>query len=210
MRKSYLLLVLMLAVFLHGCVNFSNYQKAEVLEEGETRGTVGLSFVQASPGDQEIDYKNITYFTPEIYVRTGVTERFDFGVKFYVSLPVGVVIDGKYQFVDGEKFDMAADLGVGYTGISVADESIYFLDLYPALLMTYNFSENFSATLAPKVIFRNTGGTMNSGWVTLTGGTLTLALGEKGWVMPEVGYYTGKDTIDQRVDFVHWGVGFSF
>jgi hypothetical protein len=94
-----LFLVLVSIIFFSGCASFSNYQTAQVLQEDERQFGVGLTFTKISPEEGvEVDYEDITYFTPELMFRTGVARNFDFGAKLYSSFPVvGIVIDGKYQ-----------------------------------------------------------------------------------------------------------------
>lgn len=132
-------------------------------------------------------------------------------MKLYASFPiVGIVVDGKYQFFDGDDVDMAFDLGVSYAGIAVGDVDATFLDFYPALLMTYNFSEKFSATLAPKVLTRRFSSDTETYTESYPGATLTIAIGGKFRIMPEVGVYKGKDSLGQDIQFTHWGVGLNF
>lgn len=216
MRNFYLLLVLIIAVMLAGCTSFSSYQTAQVLDPDEDEMEFGIGMTVTSfqlEGDaQELDYEEVSYYIAELIFRTAVSKRFDFGAKFYFSLPVGLMLDGKYQFVDGEKVDMAADLGVSYCGYEVDDEGVRFFDIQPALLMTYNFTERFSVTLAPKAIIRNINhGDEGDDTQTFVGGTLTMSLGGKKMkIMPEIGYYKGEDRLGQDVSVIHGGIGIKF
>jgi hypothetical protein len=105
---------------------------------------------------------------------------------------------------------MAFDLGVGYTGVEIGDEDLTYLDFYPALLMTYNFSDAFSATLVPKVIVRRISSDVGDDTETIPGATLTLSIGKRTRIMPEVGYYKGEDRLGQEIEFMHWGIGIQF
>lgn len=213
MRKFFLLLVLISWTFFIGCTSFSSYQTAQVLDPDEARFGVGLTFTSISPEEGvETDYEDITYSIPEFLFRIGVSESFDFGGKVYASFPfMGVVLDGKYQFVDGDILDMAIDLGVSYTGVEVGDVKTNYLDFYPALLMTLNFSEKFSVTLAPKVLLRQVSSDIEDDYTeTIPGATLTLSIGKKVRVMPEIGFYKGEDRTGQEIEFMHYGLGILF
>ena len=208
---SFLLMALIFASFLGGCASVSNYQTAEVLEEGETQATLGLSFTeQKLETGAEINYEGFSYFTPEFILRGGISESFDFGVKLYMALPIGVVIDGKYQFLEGEKWDMAFDLGLGYSGWEAGSDDTGFsiTEVIPSVLITYHLSENVSATLAPKALVRRLKGGGETDDQTFVGGNLTLSLGKR--FMPEFGYFKGEDIIGQDVTYTHFGVGINF
>ena len=129
--------------------------------------------------------ETITGGTLEAFYRTSISSNFDFGMKAYF---VGVVIDGKYQFHDGERFDMAADLGIGYNKFSSGDSDVTILDFYPTLLMTFDLSKNVDLTCAPKIIARFVSGPTETS--TLLGGTMMLTFGP---FMPEIGYYVSED-----------------
>lgn len=212
MRHFYLLLVLIMVIMLAGCTSFSSYQTAQVLDpdEDEFQFGVGLTVTSFELEDdgQELDYEEIAYYKTELLFRTAVTESFDFGAKFFL---LGISVDGKYQFVDGDKLDMAVDLGFAYSGIEVDDEPVRFIDCQPALLMTYNFQENFSVTLAPKAVIRNVTRDGEEDTQTFVGGTLTLSFGgKKVRILPEIGYYKGEDRLGQDVSVTHGGVGIKF
>ena len=212
MRKFYLMLVFIIVVMLAGCSSFSSYQTAQVLDPDEDAFQIGVGLTVTSfsleEDGQEIDYEEVAYSKLELLIRTAVTESFDFGAKFWTG---GISVDGKYQFVDGEKLDMAADLGFSYSGIEVDDEGVTFIDFQPALLMTYNFDEKFSLTLAPKAVIRKVSRDNEEDTNTFLGGTLTLSLGgKKVRILPEIGYYKGEDRLGQEVSVTHGGVGIQF
>lgn len=106
------------------------------------------------------------------------------GAKIYGGVPINIVLDGKYQFYNGNKFDMAVDLGIGYNEI----ENIRYTDIYPALLFSYKCSNSFGITLAPKKIIRQieNGTPTSQEW---TGGTISFFLGKKTKFIPEFGSY---------------------
>ncbi len=210
MKFGRCLLVLLSVILLGGCATYSNFQTAQVLDKGETQFGFGLSFLtQRSEQGEEIAYESGTVIIPEFMFRDGVFDRFDFGVKVYTTAFVlGVIADGKYQFLDGASFDSAIDVGVGYAGLHHEDAT--FLDFPIALLMTYNFSDRFSTTLAPKLIYRKVSTDEGSDTGIVYGGTLTFAFGRKTKVMPEIGYFVGDDILGQKASFLQYGIGIMF
>ena len=95
---------------------------------------------------------------------------------------------------------MAANFGLGFTRFSIDESHTTIFDLYPTLLFTFKLSETVDFTLSPKVVTRHLSSNGSSETDTMPGGTLTMSLGP---VMPEIGYYAGKDT-----NFFTYGVGF--
>jgi hypothetical protein len=210
MRHGRMLLVFVCAVLLGGCATYSNYQTAQVLDKGEKQFGLGLSYLdQKSEQGAEIVYESEKVVIPEFIFRAGLSERFDFGIKLYTAAFVlGAVVDGKYQFLDGETFDSAINFGVGVAGLEHGGAA--FLDFPAGLLMTVNFSEAFSATLVPKVILRRVSADAGSDTGLVYGGTLTLAFGKKSKILPEIGYFEGDDILGQKASFLQYGVGVLF
>ncbi len=103
-----------------GCVSLSTFQTARVLQENESQFGVAAStnsnYTLLIEEDDEVSNETITGGTLEAFYRTPISSNFDIGIKAYF---VGAIIDGKYQFHDGERFDMAADLGIGYNQLVI-------------------------------------------------------------------------------------------
>ena len=197
MHKT-VLFFLVLVILCAGCVSLSTFQTARVLQENESQFGVaastnsGYTLIIEEVGEDSIE--TITGGTLEAFYRTSISSNFDIGMKAYF---VGAIIDGKYQFHDGERFDMAADFGIGYNQISIDDSDFTILDFYPTLLMTFDLSKDVDLTFAPKIIARFISGpTENS---TLVGGTMMLRFGP---LMPEIGYY-----VSEGDNIVKFGVG---
>jgi len=213
MRNFYLMLVFIIVVMLSGCASFSSYQTAQVLDPDEDDFQIGIGLTVTSfdleEDAVETDYEEMSYYKTELFLRSAVTENFDFGAKFWT---VGLSVDGKYQFVDGEKLDMAVDLGFSYSGIEVDDEGVRYLSFQPVLLMTYNFTEKFSLTLAPRAVIAVVShDEEGDDTQTFVGGTLTLSLGGKKMkILPEIGYYKAEDRLGQEVEVTHGGIGIQF
>jgi hypothetical protein len=191
-------LALVVFVLVAGCASLSTYQKAQVLKEDESQFGIALTSTDAHLVNNEEEdpfFESVTYIVPEVYYRTSLGNKVDFGAKLF---PLSAVIDGKYQFVEGEGFDMAADLGISYSKYSFDDKETTIFDIYPTILMTFNLSKKVDLTLAPKVITRFLSSDESRETVTMPGATLSLAIGP---VMPEIGYYTSE-----TVNFFTFGV----
>ena len=189
MKNKIILIFVVLVILFSGCASLSTYQKAQVLKENSGQFGVALTSTDVSLLDEDEEdpfFESFTFIVPEIYYRTSVSKKMDFGAKLF---PLSAVLDGKYQFVDGEKFDMAADFGIGYSKFAVDDKETGILDIYPTILMTFNLSEKLDVTLAPKVITRFLSSGDSKETITMPGGTLSLSLGP---LMPEIGYIPAK------------------
>lgn len=190
---------MVLVILCTGCVSLSTFQTARVLQENESQfgaaASINSNYTLLIEEDSEfINTRPLLDFngTFEAFYRTSINNNLDIGMKAYF---VGVIIDGKYQLHDGERFAIAADLGIGYNRLSGGDS---ILDFYPTLLMTFDLSKNVDLTFAPKIIIARfiSGPTESS---TLLGGTMMLRFGP---IMPEIGYY-----VSEGDNIVKFGVG---
>lgn len=109
-------------------------------------------------------------FAPNINIggALGLTEKFDISGR--ISLFGLSGISGKYQFVNQEKFAMAAGLGVAAGGIGsdekndmtittdntktkdIAAENVADIFIFP--ILSYDFDPSFSVYTSPRIIFR--------------------------------------------------------
>lgn len=185
--RTTLLFCLMAILSGLGCVSLSTFQTARVLPDTGTQFGAAASTVSSYTllleEEGEDSFESVTGGTLEVFYRAAIADNFDVGIKAYF---IGAIIDGKYQFHDTERLDMAADLGVGYNRFTVGENDVTILDLYPTLLMTFNLSEKVDLTFAPKIIARFISGPSDNS--TLVGGTMMLKFGP---IMPEFGYYVG-------------------
>lgn len=185
-----------------GCANLSNFQTAEVVEGGSSRSTFGVTAAEITT---DVDPEDLiwedTYYVLEYGARFGLANRVDAGVKFYLnSYVTGIVGDLKFQFIDTKFLDTSIDLGLGVAGI----EQMTVYDLSSSLLLTFNISEKFSITLVPRVINRSMNSAGEEEWETLTGGTFTVAIGDKFKVLPEIGIMKAGG-----FEYIHYGIGFN-
>ena len=185
MKRAVLFFTLLSILYLN-CVSMSTYQTAQVLEKkqsqfGAAAYTMSNYKLEIFDEDDELQSETVTGGTIEAFYRAPVCKNLDVGIKAYL---VGTVIDGKYQFVNHDNFDMAVDLGIGYQQMSISDDDYTIFDIYPTLLLTFNLSTDVDVTLAPKIISRYVSGPTATS--TFMGGTIMLRFGP---VMPEFGYY---------------------
>ncbi len=212
MRRMLLFFTVALAVVsLSSCISTSSYQRAQTLDPGDSETGIALTSTKVSLDGESEFFEDINYIVPEAFYRIGLFKNFEAGVKVY---PFSFVVDGKYQFMDTKDgWDIAADLGIGYSSFSIDvnttdgdDESTTTIfDFYPAALFTYNFSKSFSVTFSPKVILRSVSGNDDSDFFSFFGGSTTLSIGKKNRIIPEVSYYIADD-----VSYLSFGLGFAF
>lgn len=193
-----------------GCANLSNFQTAEVLDKHDTKSITGITVVDiTTDGDPEDLIWEDNYVVLEGGGRMGLTDHLDGGLRFSINANVlGIAGDLKLQWMDTGFLDASLDAGLGingvHTGVAYVEGTTVY-DLFSSLLFTFHFSEMFSLTLVPRLKHRSMTSTGEEEWETLTGGTLTLALGKDFVVLPEVGFMrTGG------IEYLHYGIGFFY
>jgi hypothetical protein len=109
--------ILFVLFILNGCSTTSTLQTADTLKPGETKI---LAALEASPSrlvSSSHDEFSGTYVNPTvsplplIFIRRGLAENFDLGVKFALLGTIQAEI--KYQFISVSQFGLAAGLGLG-------------------------------------------------------------------------------------------------
>ncbi|MBC85560.1 MAG: hypothetical protein CL677_00150 [Bdellovibrionaceae bacterium] len=213
MCKSQISLILTLLVAsagLMGCASMSGLQTARVLEKGKVQSTFGGGYyssgdIAASVNDTE-DGEDIDMPFLEYSYRQGVGHNWDVGLK--VTLIGTAVLDGKYNFYSGDKWALAAGLGLGYLSIETesGDEKseTTILDFMLPLYASYDVSEKVSIYTVPKYIHRSISGE-GSGSSALLGATLGLKIGKEWGSMLEVGQF--RD-LDEDLDISQANVAF--
>ncbi len=211
--KKVVSIIFLLTFALSGCVSFTTMQTANTLAPGESEGGLNMVQTKVALADEPVGgvEESITYVVPEFTYRRGIVENLDLGIKFY---PMAAEIDAKYQFIKAGGFVLSGDFGFAYSSIESGsgDNTVKttYLDLYPTVLITYNFSEFFSLTAGPKYIYRSIGGDAVSDSIAIPGVTLTAAIGPgaagNGFkFMPEVGYFTADG-----LSYTTLGIGLAF
>lgn len=201
-----LALLPMLILLLPACINMSSYQTAQVAADGEKFGTMALTMTSVAPSqaDQDVIYEDISFVTPEFMLRAGIGNNMDIGLRTWLAFPfLGLAADFKYQFIDSAALDLSFDIGASYFGIETIDSDLDFLDIMPALMITL---PSAGITITPKQIYRSISGvnTANDSQV-YTGASISIALGSKGNIIPEVGIFEGEGN-----RFTYYGLGIRF
>ena len=149
-----------LSLLIFGCGTF---QSPKTLDPGET--TLGLWGVAAFQEDFVSDLG-----TAGIYLRTGVSEHFDIGLRY--GLPIILIADAKYEVLQIEDFILSVDVGVGLPGDTssgIIEAGILFgtEQVYGSMNCGLLIDENLGLTLAPEI-------------------TVGAAFGKRFKVLPEV------------------------
>jgi hypothetical protein len=187
-----------------GCATMTTLQTAESLDKGEAVALVGgfISEMKIDSVDEVFD-SVYTWGYPDVEAaaRYGVTDNFDIGIKAFV---IGMQADGKYRFLNKDKFSMAGDLAIGYTSVSSETDTTKYIDFIPSVLLTAKLHKYFSITASPKTLFGLIIGDETS-INYLFGGTVGLKLGDKTSLIPEVGFFKGK-----YYDLTQYGVAIQY
>jgi hypothetical protein len=142
-----------MAMLLVGCASMTTIHTAETLPQGSS--TYYVAYVPSSAPllDTNSDGKadNMAFNTIEGGVRLGLSNHWEIGAKLY---PIGLLIDGKYQFITGNLFKAAGDLGAGYMTITSGKSSTSIIDIVPEVPLTIRPFSWGAFTLAPKSLIR--------------------------------------------------------
>ncbi|GAI81833.1 unnamed protein product, partial [marine sediment metagenome] len=153
-------------VVMSGCASISTFQTARTLKPGETQKGVGVTagnpLISASWGEwgvEKIQVDRSKIFPwPEFWLRKGLSENLDWGIKTWGLLQGGVV-DLKYQFLSDElPWQVAGSLGLGvsYRALEIGPEGdgYTFFDIHLPLFISRDFGESSTFYISPKYIHR--------------------------------------------------------
>lgn len=201
-----LIIFILLLPFLPACVNMSSFQEAQVVPSGEKMGTFAVTVTKVTPSAQDLNniYEDFSFVTPEFMMRGGIGNRMDLGARIWLAFPLlGLSGDFKYQIVDSEAVDLSFDIAASYFGIETVDASIDFLDITPAVMITI---PKMGITITPKQVRRRiSGDNVTSETQVYNGASISIALGKKSKIIPEIGYFEGEGN-----EFTYYGIGFRF
>ena len=182
-----------------GCANFAAFQTADVVEQGETNVTVGVTYTTYVV-DFFDDDGNEAFIVPALFLSAqhGLTERLQLHGNLWI--PLGTSIGIKYQMIgsaEQEGFGLSAGFDVGYLNLTSSAEedtiSRARFDFYFPLFIAHDFTESISLYLVPKYI-----GSLYSGDNSQFTSTFTTALGIKlGFLFLEGSY--GRDFATESV-----------
>lgn len=189
-RSAALLVLTALAASLPGCVSFSTVQTARTMAPGQVQVAVGAGSVGLSSRSQDVSFDSNgnevkgpvsteTASIPEIEMggRLGLMPGLDVGVK--LSLPLNLMSDVKFQFVDSGPFAAAVGAGIGYQEFSVNEESIKTIDVVVPLYLSYDLTRWLTLYASPKYFLRNVTTGSKAENLHLAGATGGIKLGSR-------------------------------
>ncbi len=213
--KNCILTILMFGVAFTqwGCASMSSLQTAESLKPDKSQVAIGAgtytskSFTTSLNGnsrDADISVPNF-----EVSYRRGIIDKVEAGAK--LALPGTIIVDGKYQFIDGEVFDMAAGFGLGYLSLETGSDpnkvKTTIVDVMVPLYLSAKVNEYFTPYLSPRYLLRNVSSTSASGSASVMGATGGLKIGKTWGLYAEYGMQKGmgNDFTANQVNFaIFW------
>ncbi len=175
-----------------GCASFSTMQTGEVLKKEKSQITVGggtyNSKAISTAVNSSVKESDLSLPYLEVSYRRGVYENVDVGAK--LTLIGTAVVDGKYQFLDTEKFDASAGLGLGYLSLESGSDNnkskSTIIDVIVPVVFSVNVSPSFTPYISPKYVLRSISGN-TSGSTGIAGVTGGIKIGDKWGLYAEYG-----------------------
>jgi hypothetical protein len=168
-------------LLLSQCASISNLSTARPLGKGESRVTVGLSQITTKSDTIPIIEQVPDFLFFELMGTTGITERFDVGLKY--TFPTAGYLEGKYTLVMNDSqtgFFFSPALRAGYTAFPNNSDTTdnNRVEISVPLYVSYFPAKAFGITLAPVYstrFFMYKGSKITQ----LAGGMLSLSIGSK-------------------------------
>ncbi|MEO5669023.1 MAG: hypothetical protein ABIR96_13260 [Bdellovibrionota bacterium] len=207
MKNLNLCVALIALLGLGACANMSALQTAETLPEGKGEFAAGFGYINHKAiveGDADSE-ASAPYM--EFQYRRGIMKNLDAGIKATLIGTGGA--DVKYQFIDGEKFDMAVGTSLAYMSISsgtssdagantTATTKSTVIDWTIPLYMSTPVSETVTLYGSPKYMLRKaTGGDA----LNILGATAGVKWGKESGVMVETSYGKALGKAFQSVQY---------
>ncbi|MBA7510422.1 hypothetical protein ES705_02406 [subsurface metagenome] len=216
---GYALAVIVGVLVICGCASISTFQSARTLKPGETQKGVGVTAGNPLISPSWGAGKSLVYPWPEFWLRKGLSENLDWGIKTW-GLLLGGMVDLKYQFLSDESpWQVAGSLGFGVSHrlleLNLEGESYTFFDLHVPLFISRDFGEYSTFYISPKYIHKVVIGdnapraNYSHQWNAFGAGLgISFHLNKKLSMMLEYNCMYEKGTIE---GFTHnWAVGFGF
>jgi hypothetical protein len=181
-----------LALSQTACMSLSTMQTARTLAPGQSQWTSGTGSYTYEQPDANPEYgtERVTGHYYEMSFRNGLTDRMDWGgrMMFFGS----GVLDLKYQFFNGYRFDAAVGAGLGFWGASDEDDagdddSTTIVDVILPAYLSYEVSPFITPYLAPRMVWRKQS-PEGEGSQALLGITAGVKVGTHQGVYIEYGY----------------------
>jgi len=215
MKNLTLVTLLTATLGLGACANMSALQTAETLDEGKGEFAAGFGYInhKAIVSSDAESEASAPYM--EFQYRRGLMKNLDAGIKATLIGTGGA--DVKYQFVDGEKFDMAVGTSLAYMSVSSGggtsvdgeetsvESKSTVIDWTIPLYLSTPVSETVTLYGSPKYMLRKaTGGDA----LNILGATAGVKWGKESGVMIETSY--GKALGDSAFQSMQYNAAFFF
>ncbi|MES0490431.1 MAG: hypothetical protein ABUK01_10590 [Leptospirales bacterium] len=212
-KKIQIFSILMLSLFLVNCHSFSSYKTAKALDRSpggkpQIQIITAISYNPVFEQYTTSAYDDIYNYEPEFMLRLPILPgKVDFALKISTY---SVAADLKIQFMKGP-LSMAIDVEGVYWFYNLMDAGLEFYEINPSLLITLDLTPWLSLTVAPKMLYGiyKYSGFYMGGVQTITslmyGGAVTLDIGKKIGLMPEVTYYYDP-LLDENVTTIGVGI----
>jgi hypothetical protein len=187
-----------------GCLNYSSYQDARIVERGHSQGTVAVS---ASAYEDDDDYVTSYWFPVEMNPRWGVANRVDAGLKMSVlasrEAEWGLVVLG---------VDVRAGIIKNYLAVTVPLTVALGGDVFSST----NLQPGFIVTLPVMTEIDINGSVRRSFYVKedVSGGAtwlynagLGIALSPSWKIRPELGWMVWENFDNDQVVYRQFGIG---
>lgn len=171
------------------CASISNLSTARPLGKGESRLSIGISKITTKSDTIPLIEEIPDFMFFELMGTTGLTERFDLGIKY--TFPLSAHLEGKYCLVKNDSalgFFLSPALRVGYTSFpadSGEDNNRFEISL--PVYTSFFPSDMVGITIAP-VYSTRFFITEDMRVTQLAGGMLSLCIGKKTGVIIEGDY----------------------
>lgn len=192
---------LALAVIAPGCLNYSSYQDAHIVERGASQGTIAVS---ASKLQSEYDHDDFDWIVIDGNPRWGVGARFDAGLKLSVlaaeSAVGSVVVGGDIRFGAIPDY-LVVTLPIA---TAIGEYAISTTTIQPGFILTLPVHESIDINGSVRHSFYLFEEVPYSWWLYNAGLGIMIA---PGWrLRPELGWMV-SDGEDERSTYVQFGIG---
>ncbi|MEY3209773.1 MAG: hypothetical protein RIT28_254 [Pseudomonadota bacterium] len=136
--------------FAVGCSTLARVNGAKTLDPGQTQIGVSGSLQQ---GSNPLSTGTIPLPQGEVFVRRGVAPNLDMGARLYL---VGVGMDVRYRFYEGERLHLALNPGYGLVVVPFAGSvrGSGSLDVRVPLIAEFELGERSSVAGGPTLVLR--------------------------------------------------------
>lgn len=196
------LVVCRVAVAVTGCIDYSSYQDARIVERGQSQGTVAASI---STYPQEGG--DAVWFPIEVNPRWGIARRFDAAFRMSLLLSreeeFGMLVVGGDVRAGIISNHLALTLPVS---IAVGDYIFASTNIQPGFIVTLPVFDDLDVNGAVRAsVYVHSDMPHNVTWLYNVGLGIAVA---PGWrVRPEVGWMVWENFDEERITYSQFGIG---